>query len=388
MTRIVSNKPQSSSVSPQSVGVSPSALGQATDFIEQELGIGTFPGAALVCTRHGKVFIEKYWGTYCSRTRADEPLVGGETHMCYSFSKGIAATVFAIAHTEGLLDYDRPVCHDIPEFAQNAKESITPRLLLCHAAGIPSDRSGTMYDEESWNRAVEATCKLTPEWTPGSRTLYHAATGVLMVAEIIRRKSGMSFNDYCHQKLFEPLGATSLDYAIPAPGVRLSLTPPAKSLPCEATPENYGMVGRPGGGAFGTIEDMLKVIHLNLAGGVWNGRQLIAPDVFKKMHTIQFEQEIRDDLKAGRPVRYFSFGVGWALTGPGVDESSLWFGMGNTTYRSFGHAGIDTVMGIGDIGRDLAILFLTTASPKPSENNTRRIRTAVTNHIVAAVQDK
>ena len=38
--------------------------------------------------------------------------------------------------------------------------------------------------------------------------------------------------------------------------------------------------------------------------------------------------------------------------------------------------------------RDLAILFLTTASPKPSENNTRRIRTAVTNQIVAAIQDK
>ena len=170
-----------------------------------------------------------------------------ETHMCYSFSKGIAATVFAIAHTEGLLDYDRPVCHDIPEFAQNAKESITPRLLLCHAAGIPSDRSGTMYDEESWNRAVEATCKMTPEWTPGSRTLYHAATGVLMVAEIIRRKSGMSFNDYCHQKLFEPLGATSLDYDHPRTGATATLPHPARKVAAMRGDARKLRHGRPAG---------------------------------------------------------------------------------------------------------------------------------------------
>lgn len=374
----------SGTVTPEEVGVNSSKLAAVTRFIEAELAGGTFPGAALVCTRHGRVFLERYWGTYCSRTRADEPLIGGETHMCYSFSKGIAASAFAIAVSEGLLDYDRPVCNDIPEFGQNGKERITPRLLLCHTAGIPSAPLSTMYDDATWSKAVDAICQMAPQWEPGSKTVYHAASGALIVAEIVRRNSGLRFSDYCRRKVFEPLDTQTMGYAVPTDDVRLALTPPPKSLPCKVTPETYGAIGRPGGGAFATIDDMLKIIHLNLAGGIWRGQRLIAADAFKAMHTIQYEQEMRDDYEAGKPPRYVSFGMGWSLCGPAVDHNSLWVGFGNTTYGSFGHAGIDTIIGIGDIGRDLGIVFLTTDRPNPSEDNTRRVRTAVTNHVIAA----
>jgi len=58
----------------------------------------------------------------------------------------------------------------------------------------------------------------------------------------------------------------------------------------------------------------------------------------------------------------------------------------DTSYGSFGHVGNETAMGIGDPVRDLATLFLTMASRKPSGDNTRRLRTTVRDRMVAAVE--
>ncbi len=127
------------------------------------------------------------------------------------------------------------------------------------------------------------------EWELGSKTLYHAATGVLIAAEIVRRKTGKSWNDFCRERLFDPLGAATLSYLVPGDAVPLALTPPPQELPCPLTPERYGLLGHPGDGCFGTIADMLKVLHLNLNRGAWNGRALIRPDAFRDLHTIQFQ---------------------------------------------------------------------------------------------------
>src|SRR5436190_17472743 len=44
-----------------------SAFSKVLAFVDDGINAKTFPGAALTVTRHRKVVLEKYWGTYCSR---------------------------------------------------------------------------------------------------------------------------------------------------------------------------------------------------------------------------------------------------------------------------------------------------------------------------------
>ena len=50
--------------------------------------------------------------------------------LCFSTSKGVAATAIHILATDGLLDYDAPVARYWPEFGQKGKSSITVRQVL------------------------------------------------------------------------------------------------------------------------------------------------------------------------------------------------------------------------------------------------------------------
>ena len=128
-----------------------------------------------------------------------------------------------------------------------------------------------------------------------------------------------------------------------------------------------GIAGHPAGGAFGTAADLLRILHLHLNNGIWQGKTLIKPDVLKEMHTIQYASQIDRAKKAGKAPAHDAWGLGILLRGPGPAAGVHdWFGMGQLTNAAvFGHAGINTIIGVADPDRDAALVFLTTDSPKP-----------------------
>ena len=353
---------------------------QTIAFIEQELSAGTFPGAALAIMVGDQLLLECYWGRYSSRTRRDLPVDASTVHMLYSFSKGITSTVFAMYLADGVVDLDAPVSRYIPEYQSGLKDQTLVRHLLTHAAGIPSAPLTAAYTEAVWSDAVRICCEAPVEWKPGSRTYYHASSGHLLAAEVIRRIDGMEpWEDICRRRLFEPLGAQSLTFSVPI-GEHVALTPQPKDLPCPVDGAHFGLLGHPGGGCFGTPLDMLKVLRLNLQGGMWEGQPLIAPAAFQEMHRVQYGRAIDEAIVRGASPAHEPYGLGWLIR---AHLGEHWFGLGTrTSPRTFGHAGMDTVIGVGDPERALAIAFLTTDSPESSENNTVRIRNTVTDRVV------
>jgi len=183
-------------VEPQAVGVDACALAEATAFVEAELARTGCPGACLLASRYGKIFIERYWGTCCTQTGPGQPYDGDRINMLYSFSKGLTATVVVMVHQEGLLDYDQAVCEIIPEFAGQGREQITVRHCLTHSAGIPKPELPPAYGPEGWSAAIAAVCRAELEWPPGSRTEYHGTSGMLLAAEAARRLSGAAGSRY------------------------------------------------------------------------------------------------------------------------------------------------------------------------------------------------
>ncbi len=368
---------------PEEVNVDPKLLQEAVDFVTAEFDAKTVPGAALVATRGGRKFVERYWGTCSGRDRAGAPFDGSVMSMMFSFSKAVTATVTVMAHQEGLVDYDTAVCKYIPEFTGGGKEAITVRHLLTHSAGLSAAPLEPVLSEDQWKAAIAKLCAMQTEWEPGSRTGYHAISGMLLAAEVVRRVSGnRPWNDLCRERLFEPLGA-GFTFGVPPADAAVALVPPPKEYPLPMDTDHMAFLGHPSGGAFARPEDMLKLLNLHLNKGVWNGKTLIQPDALAEMHRVQYQKEIDEDFAAGKNPRHEYWGLGWFLRGT-TQES--WFGFGNTaSSRTFGHAGIDTVIGLADPENDTALVFLTTASPGEAAN-TMRLRNTVTNKIMASVK--
>ena len=354
------------------------------EFIEAEIAAGAFPGAGVMITENGKLLLEHYLGTYCSPTQRVNPLDSSISHMLYSFSKGISATVIVLAHQKKLIDYDLPVYAYIPEYRGEWKDMTTIRHLLTHSAGIPEISLTRVYTEEEWRNGVASCCDASVQWEPGSKTEYHATSGLFLAAEAVRRTMNMtSWEDICREFLFQTLNAESLTFKIPS-NSHVALTPQPNELPSPINTAHFSLLGHPGGGCFGRLEDVIKVLELHLNQGFYKGKMLIQKKEVEEMHRIQYEKQIMHANKNGDPRAHEPWGLGWLIK---RDLKDHWFGFGQSTCpRTFSHAGIDTVLGVGEPEKQLAIAFVTTDSPNPSESNTARIRNMVTDIVMEEVR--
>ncbi|MGQ0637722.1 MAG: serine hydrolase domain-containing protein [Planctomycetaceae bacterium] len=364
---------------------------EVTGFIESQVQGREVPGTGLAVVQNGRMLYEQYWGSYFFREgRSQEPFNGSVIVPCYSFSKLITATVIAILRQDGLLDYDAPVSKYIAEFKGGGKDPITLRHLLTHSAGLPDVPLKAVASDREWDAAVETICAADVAWEPGSQCKYHRLTGSFVAAEAAQRVSGQRWAMLCRQRLFEPLGALHMGFELPPPDSRLAFIPRPKSVAVQQM--SFGrffglsLLGHPGGACFGTTGDMLKVLQLHLQRGNWRGKSLIRPDVLAEMHTVKYQRQILQAVRDGQEPVHQSWGLGPLLRGTGpVDEAHAWFGFGDRASAGiFGHAGISTVIGVGDPSLDLAIVFVTTDEPQP-ETKAPAIRNGVTNRVFKAL---
>jgi CubicO group peptidase (beta-lactamase class C family) len=342
------------------------------EFLETLVKEGTAPGAALVASRGGAVRMKSVVGTCCRLDNRQAPLTHETLHPLYSFSKLVTGTVVAIAKTEGRLDYTDLVSKHIPEFTGGGKDVITIRHCLTHSAGLAKVESKPVHNTAGWNQALQALCAATVEWEPGSKTAYHGWSGAFLAAECVRRvHGGQPWVELCRAKLFEPLGTKSLSYELPADNAEVAIVPqPKADKPIPKTVEAaFGYAGQPGAGCFGTLADALTVLHFHLQEGTWNSKRLISREIMHEMHTVQYSREIAAARAAGEKPKHETWGLGPLLRGDGPPcEALKWFGFYNQKSSGlFGHAGIDTLIGVGDMKSRIALMFVTTDSPKPTD---------------------
>lgn len=370
---------------PGGIEVDQEKLSKVTAFLEQERESGSYPGAAIVASKNGKVVFQHYTGTYHDGLGEERPYNANVRVVFFSYTKGISATVVMMAHQEGLINVDTPVAEYLPEFGVNGKEAITIRHILTHSAGIPSAPTPFMplRDDKEWKLAIEAVCQAKLEWEPGSRTAYHGV-GMMIPAEVVRRMSGQkTWNQICSEKLFEPLAAESLTFDVPG-DASLVNTAPSDSDRQDAAQKL--VAGHPAGGCHGTLEDGLKILELHLNQGKWNGLELLKEKAFSPMHTVQFAKEIEAAIKKGEAPRHDPWALGWLMRGNGAAAgASAWFGFKDQQEaRIFGHAGIDTIIGVANPATGVAMMFNMTRSPKTAEEAVR-LRNLATNLVFEAV---
>jgi CubicO group peptidase (beta-lactamase class C family) len=161
-------------------------------------------GAALAIHVDGRCVVD-LWGGQRERGHAwtADTLVN-----VYSTTKGLASLCVQQQIDRGALDLDERVASYWPAFGAHGKGEIRLRTLLAHAAGLPAIAKplphAALYQHDVMAQALADT---PPAWEPGTAHGYHAQTFGFLVAELVRRVSGMTLGQYLRQHIAAPLQA-------------------------------------------------------------------------------------------------------------------------------------------------------------------------------------
>ncbi len=185
------------------------------DSYYQELYPADEPGATILISRDGNAVYRKAFGM------ADiENGIANQTNMVFrlgSITKQFTAVAIMMLEQEGKLKVSDDMTKYLPSYTP-PPSTITIEHLLTHTSGIPSytGLEGWMSTSKIREKlSVEAMMDewegLELEFEPGSTWKYNNS-GYYMLGTIIANVSGMGYDEFIEQRIFEPLGMNDSYY--------------------------------------------------------------------------------------------------------------------------------------------------------------------------------
>lgn len=202
---------QAAPPSAQSVNQLDSALRSRIDRIARGILVQTgVPSASIAVVQHGKLVYTQAYGL----ARLDPPLPA-TPEMRYSIgsiSKQFTAAAILMLQQEGKLSLDDPVGKYIPGLTEGDK--VTIREILSHTSGYqdywPEDYVMTSMLRPTTARQILDTWAKKPlDFPPGTQWQY-SNTNYVIAGLIVERVTGHPLMDFLRQRIFRPLGMTSV----------------------------------------------------------------------------------------------------------------------------------------------------------------------------------
>lgn len=213
------------------------------ELLDRQLTAGEHHGVSFAVYFRGEPVVDIWGGTRLSPD-GEAPWQQDTMALCWSTTKGVAATALHMAMERKGVDYDAPVASVWPEFGKNRKDAITIRQVLCHEAGVPQIRDQIDHAKETadWDHMVAVMENLEPLWEPGTANGYHAINFAWLVGETLRRIDGRDVPTFLREEISEPLGLDGLFISTPkAEQHRIAplITPESDAGPATHTDEAY-----------------------------------------------------------------------------------------------------------------------------------------------------
>jgi CubicO group peptidase (beta-lactamase class C family) len=211
--------------------------------LDQQLTAGEHHGVAFAAYFRGEPVVD-IWGGSRLSPDGEAPWQQDTMALCWSTTKGVAATALHMAMERKGVDYDAPVASVWPEFGRNRKEAITIRQVLCHEAGVPQirDQIDDASQTADWDHMVGVMENLEPLWEPGTANGYHAINFAWLVGETLRRIDGRDVPTFLAEELSGPLGLDGLFISTPQEDqhrIAPLITPESNAGPASHTDEAY-----------------------------------------------------------------------------------------------------------------------------------------------------
>lgn len=213
-------KPAATLVSPLDTAARQRIIKAVTDAAKQT----RFRGAVLVAHR-GEAVVMSGFGVRIpsapSGSPGNRPIDGSSIFEIASISKPFTAMAIVQLADAGRITLDDPVAKwlkdDLPE--KHNLGGITLRHLLSHTTGLDNDTGISPYPEPSRSAAVKKFAASKGLAKPGTTFNYNNAA-YCMLAVVIEKASGTSFEQHMQDKVFAPAGMKSTGFP---PGTTLDI---------------------------------------------------------------------------------------------------------------------------------------------------------------------
>ncbi len=273
-----------------------------------------------------------------------------------SMTKPVTAVAVMMLQDAGKLNVDDPVAKYLPDFANLKTPSgkpanLTISHLLTHTSGLGEGlgEAGSKADPAHNLADLTRQALASPmQFEPGTRWKY-TQSAINVAGRIVEVVSGVAFDQFLSQHLFEPLGMKDARFYPDGKLQERIVTLYAKNktsgeldpLPRRADLASRDHPALPTSGLYCTAPDYARFCQMLLNGGELDGKRFLKPETVKLLTTPR-----TGELKAG-----FVPGSAWAL-GIGIvtDPQGVTAALSPGT---FGHGGaygtqawIDPVKGV------------------------------------------
>ena len=355
---------------PDDVGLSAKRLERIGDVIQRAIDADRISGAVTVVARRGQVAHFEAHGLM--DIEANAPMRKDTIFPIASMTKPVTGVAILMLVEEGKVRLSDPVSRFIPEFRDTkvamprtdaaggedgiytvpAHREITVQDLITHTSGLVSGGAGS---KAAGRIAPRGSTDTVADWTaalgaapldfqPGTRWAYSGLAGIDTLGRIVEVASGLTFDEFLRQRIFEPLGMRDTAFNVPDDRKGRVVTLYGR------TPD--GLEHRPvpewvatttlhggGGGLWSTAGDYLQFAQMLVNRGELNGTRLLGSrtvDLMASNHVGDLYE------KAGRvgggPGKGFGLTVDVVLDGVAArgDHRSTgsfgWSGAFGTTY--------------------------------------------------------
>lgn len=359
--------------SPRSVGISPDRIERLDRMAEEAIANDEIPGLVAIVARKGKIIYQKAYGLVDVASKT--PMETDHIFRIASQTKAITSVAVMMLWEEGHFGLDEPISKYIPEFKDPkildtydevtgdyttipTKKEITIRQLLTHSSGLgyglidSNKRIKRIYKEagivDAWSTEpdiladnIKRLAKLPLVFEPGEK--YRYSLGLDVLGYLIEIISGMPFDAFLGERLFEPLEMEDTYFYLPEEKADRMVTPhmgkDGEWVKYRGVPDyydsDYPIKGAKtyfsgGAGLSSTAYDYATFLQMILNDGELNGIRFLSRTTVDTMNAIQIEM-------GDRPTSHsLAFGVtnekSVAKGGLGSEGTFGWGGYFNSQY--------------------------------------------------------
>lgn len=327
---------------------------------------GLHPGVQLYVSIQGECVLDLAIG----EARRGVDMTSDTLTLWMSAGKPLAAVAALKLVEQGRLSLDVAVADLIPGFAQNGKDAVTVRHILTHTAGFRGPLNN--FTPGSFAEIIERVNALRqePGWVPGEKAGYHIGSSWFMLGEIVRIASGVSFDRFVRDELFQAIGVsdafvgmTDAEYDFHEPSFAMmhvtEKSPPVVDWPGNS--RDATTTPRPGANARGPIRALAGVYESLL----FDDRMLSEPT----------RQAMRSRQRQGMLDVTFQQTLDWGF-GVMVDskryagEHAYGFGR-HASEEAFGHSGNQSSCAFADPAHGLVVAWTCNGMPGEPRHQVR-----------------
>src|SRR5262249_17372007 len=216
-----------------------------------------------------------------------KPMTPDTLFWIASMTKPVTGVAVLMLQDDGKLNVADPVGKYLPEFANlktpsGKPASLTIKQILTHTSGLGEANSSDAQHAGTLADLVPLWLAAPMQYEPGEKWKY-TQSGINAAARIVEVVSGMTFDAFLQNRLFDPLGMNNTTF-YPTPEQRSQLvTAYAKNkdtgLLAPVPPRaEFGTRERPpqgNGGLFSTARDYARFCQMLLSGGTFEGRHYL-----------------------------------------------------------------------------------------------------------------